>query len=109
MIYQTVNFNIFAKSFKEYGREDNFSSQGLEMLYDYIDDLSNDIGQDIELDVIALCCEYTEYTREEFLSYYRIDGIDCIDSLDQALIDGDLECVIDYDLDNDIILVISNY
>ena len=109
MIYQQVDFNSFVKAFKEADRGDQFSIECLKMLYDYIEDLSNDMGQDLELDVIALCCQYAEYNKEDFLNDYSFDGIDCIDSLEQAILDGDIDCIIDYHLGNDILLVNSNY
>lgn len=42
-------------------RPNNFSYEGLHALYDYFDDLSHDIGQPIEFDPIAICCEFREY------------------------------------------------
>lgn len=47
--------------FEEYGRGDQFSNLGYRALYQYLDDLSDDMGQDIHIDVIALCCDFTEY------------------------------------------------
>lgn len=41
--------------------KNNFSREGLIALYNYLEQLSEDIGEDIELDIVALCCEYTEY------------------------------------------------
>ena len=42
-------------------RPDNFSYEGLHALFDYFEDLSYDIGQPIEFDPIAICCDYREY------------------------------------------------
>ena len=42
-------------------RKDQFSSAALYALYEYLDELSNDIGEDIELDVVGICCEFAEY------------------------------------------------
>ena len=39
----------------------NFSIEGLMALYDYLVEYEEYIGDEIELDVIALCCEYSEY------------------------------------------------
>lgn len=47
--------------FKEMGRGDNFSYDGLDALYDYLEELD----ENYELDVIALCCEYNEYENIE--------------------------------------------
>lgn len=42
-------------------RPDNFSRNGLQCLYNYFTELEDDIGQEIEFDVIAICCEFSEY------------------------------------------------
>jgi len=42
-------------------RPNNFTYEALEVLYDYLDQLSHDIDKPIEFDPIGLCCEYTEY------------------------------------------------
>ena len=63
-IKQTVTESDFRDAFQAI-RPDNFSYEGLGALYDYLENLSDDIGDDIELDVIALCCDYTEYSEDE--------------------------------------------
>ena len=56
-----IYFNDFVNEFNLYDRGSNFSYSGLRALFDYLEMLEYD-GFEIELDVIALCCEYTEYT-----------------------------------------------
>ena len=56
----------------------NFSYDGLGALFDYIEELENDMGEDIEFDPIALCCEYSEYESFEELK----DDYDDIESMD---------------------------
>jgi hypothetical protein len=52
-------------------RDNQFSFEGLDALYDYLEGLEADTGEKIELDVIALCCEYTEYdSLEQFRTDY---------------------------------------
>jgi len=58
---QTVQFRDFEDAFRDYGRQDNFSHNGLVGLYDYLAEYEQDMGSEIELDVIALCCEYSEH------------------------------------------------
>ena len=71
---KTINEYDFIDAFKKMGRTDNFSYRGLIALYDYLEILEDDIGQPIELDVIALCCEYAEYDNlEEFQADYSED------------------------------------
>ena len=71
MLVKKVSFSDFLEEFKNYGREDQFSYEGKKALYDYLNDLSEDIGENIELDIIGLCCDFTEYNSiEEFLNDY---------------------------------------
>ncbi|NDH04188.1 MAG: hypothetical protein EBY40_13880 [Marivivens sp.] len=67
----TVNEYEFVKAFDDYGRGNNFSRLGRSALYDYLTDLEEDCGIEFELDVIALCCEFTEYeSLEDFRNSY---------------------------------------
>ena len=66
----TVSFSQFHNEFNTY-RPNNFSYAGLLALYDHITDYEDDVGEEIELDVIALCCEHTEYKNiKEFQNNY---------------------------------------
>ena len=58
---QDVNKSQFADAFRSAGRQDQFSYAGLNALFGYLENLGDDIGEEIELDVIALCCEYSEH------------------------------------------------
>lgn len=78
-IVQTIDLYQFREAFRVYNRTDNFSYGGLEVLFDYLDNLSDDIGEPIELDVIALCCEYYESSIEEIINDYNIDVSDAYD------------------------------
>ena len=71
---RTIDNIEFVDAFRKMGRTDNFSFKGLVALYEYIEMLVDDLGQEIELDVIALCCEYAEYDNlEEFQADYSED------------------------------------
>jgi hypothetical protein len=69
----TVDFSDFRESFRNYGRADSYSREGLEMLFNYLEDLEQDTGQELELDVIALCCDYNEEHWEDIAANYSID------------------------------------
>lgn len=69
IIQGEINVYQFRDAFREI-RPDNFSYAGLGALFEYLDDLSDDIGEPITLDVIALCCEYAEYELTELLHDY---------------------------------------
>lgn len=79
----TINEYDFTTAFHKMGRGDNFTYKGLNALYDYLDMLGDDIGEPIELDVIALCCEYNEYEDlEEFQGDYG-DDYQSIEDIEQ--------------------------
>ena len=70
-IIKKVDEYEFRNSFKG-SRSDNFSMEGLYTLYNYLNDLSEDIGEDIELDIIAIACDFNEYeSLEEALEQYQ--------------------------------------
>ena len=73
-IVQSINNAYqFSEAFRIAGRMDQFSYEGLEVLFDYLEELSEDTGESIELDVVALCCEYYESSIEELIKNYNLD------------------------------------
>lgn len=72
-IVDTLTRFRFVEEFRKI-RPDNFSYEGLHALFDYFEDLSHDIGQPIEFDPIAICCDYTEY--ESFKQFQEVYGIE---------------------------------
>ena len=85
MLVKEISFNDFLEEFRNYGREDQFSYEGKKALYDYLNDLSEDIGQSIELDIIAMCCDFTEYdSLEQFIDDYgySVGDINSIEDID---------------------------
>ena len=69
---QTVNFNAFHDSFTAI-RPDNFTYSGLRALFDYLEQLEVDMGAAIELDVIAICCDFSQYDSTfDALEEYRL-------------------------------------
>ena len=89
-IKQTVTESDFRDAFQAI-RPDNFSYEGLGALYEYLEGLSEDIGDDIELDVIALCCDFTEYSEDEAREEFDIDPDieDWQDEVPDAIASGD--------------------
>ena len=57
---KTVSFYDFCDSFSE-DRKATFSYEGKRALFDYLEEYEEETGEKIELDIVALCCEYTEY------------------------------------------------
>lgn len=81
---QSISESQFRDAFRDYGREENFSYKGLGHLFNYLVDLEEDCGVEVELDVIAFCCEYSEYDSvDEVISNYDVDVSDCEDDHDR--------------------------
>jgi hypothetical protein len=68
----TVYFSEFCDYFRKI-RPDNFTNEGLEQLFDYLESYERDNGEEIELDVIAICCEYSEQNWKIIASDHSID------------------------------------
>lgn len=67
---KTISVHDFIDAFSKI-RPDSFSYYGQKALFEYLEELETETGQEIELDVIALCCDYTEYEDlEEFKCNY---------------------------------------
>ena len=62
---ENVTETMFIDGFREANRENNFSYYGRKALYEYLTDLEEDAGIEIEFDPIGLCCEYSEYESIE--------------------------------------------
>ena len=78
---QSINEYDFRNAFIKL-RPDNFTYEGLTALYNHLEDLEQDTGQEIELDVIALCVDFSEYENlEEYKkNYSSINSIEDIQS-----------------------------
>lgn len=75
-IVSNIGFCSFCDAFRDMDRNENFSYEGKRVLFDYLEALSEDTGADIELDVIALCCEYYENDIETIIQDYQIEICD---------------------------------
>jgi hypothetical protein len=58
---QTINEYQFIEAFKHAGRESQFSRGALFSLFAHLEDYENQSGTELELDPIAICCEYVEH------------------------------------------------
>lgn len=77
----TVNFSDFCDAFEI--RKESFTYQGKQALFDYLEEYEEGTGEEIELDVISLCCEYTEYGNlEEFQANYDSDEFKSIEDIE---------------------------
>jgi len=104
---QTVGFYEFHNAFQGI-RPNNFSYEGQQALFDYLENYEEDSGQEMELDVIALCCDYSEYTLAEINQDYGYlsengefeslsDAVECLrDNTTVIEVDDDMVIVQDF-------------
>ena len=89
----TVSNHDFVEAFRAYDRLDNFSFEALDLLFSYFEEYEESTGEEIELDVIAICCDFIEADTDDIIAEYRLD----VEGLDD---DEKLEAVRDYLNDN---------
>ena len=66
----TINQYDFVDAFKRL-RPNNFSYEGLLALFDWFEELEDQGNEQMELDVIAICCDFSEYhDLKEFQNDY---------------------------------------
>jgi hypothetical protein len=77
MLKITVDERMFVSMFDKWNRSENFSIAGLRALFDWF----NQIEEEIELDIIAICCGFSEYKdMEEFRADYG-DGYSTLEDV----------------------------
>ena len=59
-------------------RGDNFGYNGWRAIGDYLESLSNDTGEDIKIDIISICCEYSmaESADDAYMEFDHLHGVD---------------------------------
>lgn len=85
----TINFYNFQNAFDAI-RPDNFSYHGLRALFDYMEEAEADLGEQWELDVIDLCCDWAEWTSlEDYQEQYSAESMEDIEDVTTVIyIDG---------------------
>jgi hypothetical protein len=80
---QNVTLYDFRDAFRTVDRDNNFSYEGLEALYGWLIGLEEDTGEEWELDVIALCCDFSEYKDlAEFQRDYSAEEYGSIEDIE---------------------------
>ena len=69
---KTVSFGDFVQAFKDMGRENQFSIDALNILFEYIEQIESDTGEECEMDIVGICCEYAEATWQEIANDYLL-------------------------------------
>ena len=69
----TISRYDFERAFADANRKENFSYEGLNLLFDYLESYEEETGQELELDVVAICCDYNEDTVKVIADNYSIE------------------------------------
>ena len=87
MLKQDISKWEFEDLFGKANRDNNFSYEGKGALYEYFDNLSEDLGEDITIDIIGICCEYTEYKNLKELqdNYGMIESFEDLEDHTQVI------------------------
>ena len=95
---KTVRLHDFAQAFHDYDRGNQFTTLGLMALFEYFEDLERDIGEEIELDVIAICIEYTEYAdlAEIQTVYHDLQDMDDLEDNTHVIVTNKSIIIRDY-------------
>lgn len=72
-MYTRISKYDFMEAFRNMDRYDQFGYEALSALFDYIEDVEQDTGVEIDLDVVAICCDYTVSTLKEVRDAYDLD------------------------------------
>ena len=76
----TANADHVVQLAVAYGRLDNFGYKGWRLLAEAMEELSDDIGEDVEVDIIGWCCEYSHAISAdaafEELQHYSQGGVE---------------------------------
>lgn len=75
----TVNFSDFVDAFRAYDRFDDFGYDALKVIFEYLEEYEDSCGAEVELDVIAICCDFDVSCWEDIADNYRIDLDGCED------------------------------
>ena len=101
---QTINLYAFRNAFYKMGRKDKFSWEGLEVLFAYLEELEMATGEEMELDVISLCGDFTESIIDDLIRDYDIDMSDCDTDDEEAI----KETVMEYMEQNTIVCGVTS-
>lgn len=92
-IVQTLSKSSFIDAFTHSSRKDQFSYEALGAIFEYMEEYSANTGEPIELDIVAICCEFEEQSWQDIAQAYGIelDSNESLEEQEQQVIDF-LEC-----------------
>lgn len=81
MIQNLSWYDFSDRFFKSDTYKNNFTYEGLKALFEYLESLEEDTGEPIEFDMVALCCDYSEFdnAKDAVSEYGSINESDSMD------------------------------
>ena len=70
-MHQSINEYQFRDAFHNMDRGDQFSYEGLGLLFNWLEQYEVDTGEPVDLDVIALCCDFSEDSEAIIRGSYK--------------------------------------
>ena len=97
----TVDSYSFIQSFIDYDRFTPWGRPALVALFDYLEEYEDSIGEELDLDVVALDCEFSPYASlQEWAGEYLADASDELGWTEDSDDDDKNETIREYILDH---------
>ena len=101
-IVQTLDKYSFVDAFQQSSRKDQFSYEALEAIFDYLEEYSDSTGENVEFDIVGICCDWTEAHWSDIAKDYDVDLSECLDDDDR------IKAIAEYLWDNTSAYELSN-
>jgi hypothetical protein len=83
----TITLHEFRDTFRKMGRENSFSYEGFEALFNWIEEFEESTGIESEFDPIGLDCDFVEYENlEEFHENYEKEDFPDLEAIEENTI-----------------------
>lgn len=86
---KTLTIYDFREEVAKYGEhyKNQFSYEGLEALFNYLEEYEEETGEEVEFDFIAICYDFTEYDNLEEIKqdYNNIETIEDLRNKTQVI------------------------
>lgn len=82
---QTINESDFHAEFHRMARSDQYTYEARQLIFNHLHDYEEQTGEEIELDVVGICCEICEESPREIAENYSIDISDIDPEDDKAI------------------------
>lgn len=111
MLVTTINNGYqLQQLFREYERENYFSPEGFDALYDYLDEYSDRMREPFMVDVIGICGDFTEYeSYKELYNDYSYSYNNKSKTFDELETDNELDDFKEWLNDNTLVIEVADY